>query len=260
MPFPDFPKELNPSSKNHTNPTRFRKKQGDMLAEEETSTEKVDLMQMSGESGSGQADPTQLLRDRRSQINRHEIAEIIHSLIDLPIKTVTGILRISHHTLLDIRKSTGYEDWPYDKIRGGTYSVSAIQVAINRSTLLSQMPTGCPQHRALALAREMSATPTPTEAWAAAVVPDPTETDHGIAEAMQEENVTVSEHSEEELNTWFASLLEPDDNGVKKPEDEQESLLEQRKREEDSFWQDVNSTRSAEEQEYWASLLAILQG
>ena len=52
---------------------------------------------------------------------------------------------------------------------------------------------------------------------------------------------------ERELQEWFACLLEP----------EQEVPAAATSKE-DRFWKEFNSNRSAEEQEYWASLLQIL--
>ena len=53
---------------------------------------------------------------------------------------------------------------------------------------------------------------------------------------------------EEELQGWFACLLEP----------EQEVPAAATSKE-DRFWKEFNSNRSTEEQEYWASLLQILR-
>lgn len=241
MEFPDFPPDLDPAATNC--------KLENVEKEEDVGglSEKVEIVAPINSSGmETESDQVQIMPPRRTHISRQQIGEIIHCLIDLPIKTVTGILKISHHTLLDIRKSVGLEEWPFDKIKSGSYMSSAVEVAIRRCELLKQMTPGTAQAKALTMARDMSETPNPAEPWAACVVECPAEEqDPG---AMQSEG-----DQDDGLLGWFGILLQPGSGPAQNTVEEPE-----RNEDEDRFWQDVHDNYSEDEKEYWNSIIDIL--
>lgn len=72
-------------------------------------------------------------------MSTEEAHTAVANMIDLPIYTVTTILRVSVHTLNDARAHLGLKEWPYYRICKGVYSMTREEVTERRGVLVETL-------------------------------------------------------------------------------------------------------------------------
>ena len=202
-----------------------------------------------------------------AEMSQDQVTEVITHMIDIPVIQVTEILRISHHTLRDIRLKMGLSSWPYDGIRRGAYCMSAIEVSSRRAEMIRKLPPDSVQAYVLRKASELATTPSPNEVWQAITIQDQPEPEEppAASEAVQAEEKEDDEAQNKELREWFASLLDEEN-----PQTQQQAEAEKNKWVEEEYqyhlakhpyWVETEHERvhgfSKEQQEYWDSLVDI---
>ena len=221
-------------------------------------------------------------RERREiglkALDGNEVEQVILCMVDVQAVQVASLLRISHHTLRDLRRKIGLSDWPFDSIRRGTYSMTAVEVSNKRLEMIARLPLDSVAREVLVQVCKLASTPSTNEVWQAIPVTVTNERPASDEEAHQKEEtwfepVTApappclvrTEQEEdailtEELRDWFGGLLDQDETGEQiSPEDakwleEECSYYEQK-----SFWDETDPETgfTPEQQRYWDSLAEI---
>jgi hypothetical protein len=78
----------------------------------------------------------------RHSMCTQDLQFVLQHMIDLPLKTVEQLLRISLHTIFQIRANIGLSKWPYEQLCRGTYTYSMAEVADARRHVLSTLKEG----------------------------------------------------------------------------------------------------------------------
>jgi hypothetical protein len=78
----------------------------------------------------------------RHSMCTQDLQFVLQHMIDLPLKTVEQLLRISLHTIFQIRANIGLSKWPYEQLCRGTYTYSMAEVADARRRVLTTLKEG----------------------------------------------------------------------------------------------------------------------
>lgn len=71
-----------------------------------------------------------------TDMTQDEVHTAVENMIDLPIFSVTNIMKMSCHTLNGYRAHLGLHEWPYNQIRMGTFQISRTEVVRRREEIL----------------------------------------------------------------------------------------------------------------------------
>lgn len=194
-------------------------------------------------------------------LSREEINIAVENMIDIPIYTVTVILRLSVHTLNGSRSELGFKVWPYESIRRGDYPRTRAEITKKREEVIKTLPRDSILHMVLSMAAEKSsALLTKTDEELVDIHEDST-----LEHACDKEEC-AAELSMEELRDWFGLLIESP-----QPPPEPEDWVKEGLKEAVSGWQDDGDTRppciwddfvsiSPRTQAYWDSLADLEPG
>jgi len=75
-------------------------------------------------------------------LSPHDLQLALHHMIDLPLKTVEQLLRMSLHTIYHIRTNIGLTKWPYEPLCRGVYPLTMSDVAANRDGVMQSLKEG----------------------------------------------------------------------------------------------------------------------
>lgn len=187
-----------------------------------------------------------------------EIGEVLLSLLDIPIKALSVIANVSHHTIGRIRVEHGLGDhWPYESIRDKRYSISAEEVARLRTETLATLQPMSFKSRLLHAAAEWVTTRTTVTAllrgpYAASLLPSQELQDdleiqktEEVEEIQEIQKVEEVEEAQDGGLEWFGLLGESSQPGGEGG---------------DNYWTNAqDKLSSTQEEEYWAEIGEMMQ-
>ena len=81
----------------------------------------------------------QMVTRPMNYMSMDEVQTAVTHMVDIPIYTVTTILRVSVHTLNDVRARLDLKEWPYYRIQRGVYSLTQEEVIEKRAALIASL-------------------------------------------------------------------------------------------------------------------------
>lgn len=179
-----------------------------------------------------------------------ETEEVVWHMIDLPVVAVSKLLKISTHTLMDIRKAMQITKWPYDLIARGMYHESKEAIQHKRRMVMLGMAPSCVARSVLEAAVDMCA------AIEYCKTQSKTESEWDISLSGLDDDENENER-ERLIRDWNGILVTPPCTpAAAKPSSEDHWVDEFGSSEGDSFWGE-GPTMSPEEQAYWDSLMDL---
>jgi hypothetical protein len=199
----------------------------------------------------------------RPSLSTAETEVALLNMIDLPLKTVEQLLRISLHSIFNIRVPIGLQKWPYERLCSGRYQRSMEEVAQARAEVLACLQEGTGLRVMLEDAAAVAETQTLHPKYSYSKLVHEDEPDEGSPVDQPEEAEPLPVEQPEEAEPTHAKDEPHDPHGSQGLFDTDEPLpapasVEEGAWDDDDqgFW-GTNTDLSPASREYWDGLAEI---